>query len=184
MPASSYTRLRESIKKGNYIMDLSKYEKEILYVLRNKTAEEIAQLPDVSEGLENSIKTAANSCNNLLDLINMIKSKRYTQSRIQRILVYALLSITKKDMEISKKVTPYVRILACNEKGKTLLSEIARANPKLPVITSVKHFLDHSTNKNLKAMLEKDILATNIYTLGYEYESFANLDYTKKIINL
>ena len=31
-------------------------------------------------------------------------------------------------------------------------------------------------------MLEKDILASNIYALGYEYDSKANLDYTKKLI--
>ena len=31
-------------------------------------------------------------------------------------------------------------------------------------------------------MLETDIYATNVYTLGYEKDSVANLDYTKKII--
>ena len=40
-----------------------------------------------------------------LDLVNIIKSKRYTQTRIQRILIYVLLGITKKDMQNSKKVT-------------------------------------------------------------------------------
>lgn len=57
---------------------------------------EIEQLPDVSEGLENAIKNAANSCNNIIDLVNMVKSKRYTQTRIQRVLIYALLGIDKK----------------------------------------------------------------------------------------
>ena len=36
-------------------------------------------------------------------------------------------------------------------------------------------------NKNLKEMLETDILATNIYTLGYYSDSYSNLDYTNKI---
>ena len=65
--------------------------------------QEIAKLPDVSEGLENKIKAAANSCNNLEDLIANIKSKRYTQSRIQRILLYSLLDIKQKDINNSKK---------------------------------------------------------------------------------
>lgn len=60
------------------------------------TVEEIKKLPDVSEGLENAIKNAANSCNNVIDLVNMVKSKRYTQTRIQRVLIYALLGIDKK----------------------------------------------------------------------------------------
>jgi len=43
--------------------------------------EEIALLPDVSEGLENKIKKAANSCNTILELTEKIKSKRYTRNK-------------------------------------------------------------------------------------------------------
>ena len=63
-----------------------------------------------------------------------------------------------------------------------LLSHISNKKSKYPVITSVKKFIDTNNNKILSNMLEKDILATNIYTLGYEYDSQANLDYTKKLI--
>lgn len=91
MPANAYILLKEEIKKGNYVISIAQYEKEILYNLRRMRVEEIANLPDVSEGLENAIKNAANSCNNLRDLVNIVKSKRYTQTRIQRILLYSLL---------------------------------------------------------------------------------------------
>ncbi len=184
MPPRSYNLLREEFKKGNYILDLSKYEKEIIYILRKMSLQEISNLPDVSEGLENSLKNAAYSCNNLLDFLTIVKTKRYTQSRIQRILIYALLGITKKDMLNARKVSPYIRILGMNEKGSYLLSYIAKNNPKLPLVTSVKKFMDECNNKVLKEMLEKDIFATNVYTLGYEYDSWANLDYTNKIITL
>lgn len=73
------------------------------------------------------------------DLISNIKSKRYTQTRIQRILLYALLGIDKKLMENSRKVVPYVRVLGFTQKGKSLLSEISRRNPKLNIITSLKN---------------------------------------------
>ena len=66
-------------------------------------------------------------------------------------------------------------------KGKELISEMMKLNPKLNVITSVKKYIDSEANKNLKEMLEKDILATNIYTLGYYADSYSNLDYTNKI---
>lgn len=59
------------------------------------TIKEIADLPEVSEGLENSIKQAVGKTNNIIELINMIKSKRYTQTRIQRIMLYALLNIKR-----------------------------------------------------------------------------------------
>ena len=180
MPAPSYNILLDNINHGKTIKDISVFEKEIIYTLRKMTLEEISNLQDVTEGLENSIKQAANSCNNLEDLINSIKSKRYTRSRIQRILLYSILNITKKDIQNSYKAKPYIRILGVSNRGKLLLSQLN--NPKYPAITSVKKFMDSNNNKVLKSMIEKDILASNIYTLGYEYDSKANLDYTKKLI--
>ena len=182
MPRNSYMLLKEEIRKGNYVLDLIKYEKEILYTLRKMTLKEIANLPDVAEGLEHAIKNAANSCNTLLEFVNIVKTKRYTQTRIQRILLYALLGITKKDMENSKKIIPYARVLGFNNKGKEMLSDICNINPKIQMITSVKKFIEQNNNKVLREMLEKDIFATDIYTLGYESDSWANLDYTNKLV--
>ena len=123
----------------------------------------------------------ADSCNNIKDLINIVKTKRFTQTRIQRILLYSLLGITKKEMDMSKKVTPYARVLGFNNKGKELISEMMKLNPKLNIGTSVKRYMDTVANSNLKEMLNTDILATNIYTLGYYSDSYSNFDYTNKI---
>ncbi len=182
VPRTCYDTLSKEYEVGNVVFDLQKFEREIFYTLRKMTVEEIAELPDVSEGLENTIKNAANFCNNIKDFINIVKTKRYTQTRIQRILVFALLGITKKDIQAAKKVVPYARVLGFNSKGKLLLSGISQNNPKMEVITSVKRFMDNNTNKIYKRMLEIDIFATDVYTLGYKYDSMANLDYTKNMI--
>ena len=184
VPESTYSILMDNIKQTHIVPDLSVFERQIFYNLRKMSIEEIRNLPDVTEGLEFSIKKAANSCNSIYEFLNIIKSKRYTSTRLQRILLYSLLGITKKDMELSRKVTPYIRVLGLNNKGKFMISEIAKANPKLEIITSVKRFLDSSNNKNLKTMLNKDIFATDVYTLGFTYDSCSNLDFTKKIITL
>ncbi len=184
VPAPSYGILMDNIKQGHIIPDLSVFERQIIYNLRKMSLSEIAELPDVTEGLENSIKKVANSCNTVNEFLNLIKSKRYTSTRIQRILIYSLLGITKKDIALSKKVNPYIRVLGFNKRGKFLISEIAKANPKLDIITSVKRFIDTSSNKNLKSVLEKDIWATNVYSIGYDFDSCNNLDFTKKIITI
>lgn len=182
MPGISFSILIQRVKMGKIVPDLSTFEREIIFNLRKMSVEEIKNLADVSEGLEYSIKNAANSSNSVIEMLNTIKSKRYTSTRLQRILLYSLLEITKKDIEISKKTTPYIRILGFNQKGQILLSEITKANPKLSIITSVKKFVDSNKNRNLDLLLSKDIWATNVYTIGYEYNSLANLDFTHKII--
>lgn len=185
MPKNSFDIMYECLRAGKTVPSLSRFEHEIIYNLRKMTIEEIQDLPDVTEGLEYSIKNAANSCNTIDELLEIVKCKRFTTTRIRRILLYCLLGITKKDMLNSRKTTsPYIRILGFSEKGKDLISGINHANPKLDIITSVKQYMDTSTNKSLKSMLEKDIFATDIYTLGYDYDSYCNLDYTHKLVNL
>ena len=189
VPAKSYSILLNNLRQGTYVLDIIAYNDEIIYKLRSMTVKQIANLPDVSEGMEYLIKDVSNKTNNLIELINGIKSKRYTQTRIQRILLYALLGITKNDMELSKKITPYIRVLGCSEKGKMLLSQI---NSKAKVITSLKKYEVSNKNKSfcigkqkaLNRMLEIDKLATDIYTLGYKKDSKAGLDYTKGLILL
>ena len=183
IPPASYTILTEELKSGHFVKEISRFENIIIYNLRNMTLEQIADLPDVSEGLENLIKKAANSCNTIEEFINIVHTKRYTETRIRRILLYSLLKINKKDMIISKKTLPYIRVLASNEKGKNLISKIISANPRINIITSVKKFEDINMNKNLKTLLDKDVFATNVYTLGFSHDSFGNLDYTKKMVN-
>ena len=183
IPEKSYSILADCINSGCIIPDLNCFEKEIIYVLRKMSIKEIANLPDVSEGLEFLIKKAVNSCNTLTELLNTIKSKRYTITRLQRILLYALLDISKKDMKLSKEVdSPYIRILGFNDNGKKLISKIMDKNPNQPLITSVKKFVDNNSNTSLQTMLNKDIFATNVYSLGFKNNSFANLDFKNGII--
>ncbi len=182
MPDSSFKNLFENIKIGHIVPDISVFEKQIIFKLRSMSPYEISLLPDVSEGLEFLIKKAADSCNSIIEFLNIVKTKRYTSTRLQRILLYALLGITKKDIAMSKKTLPYIRVLGFNERGKYLISEVAKSNPKLNIITSVKKFMNKNLNRNLKIMLEKDIWATDVYTIGYEYDSFSHLDFTNKII--
>ncbi len=184
VPDYTYDILARQINSGKSVLDIVAFEREILYSLRTMTLSEINNLADITESLANSIITAANSCNSYYDILEKVKSKSYTLSRIQRVLLYALLGITKEDMENSKKVKPYVRVLGLDDKGKELLSELSKTNPKLTVITSVKDFYNNSNNRILTNMLNIDVLATNIYTLEYLNNSQSNLDYTQKIVSL
>lgn len=183
IPLEAYLILMNCINSGCIVPDLNYFEKEIIYTLRKMSIEEIANIPDVSEGLEFSIKKAANSCNNINEFLDIVKSKRYTITRLQRILLYALLGISKEDMQLSKKVEkPYIRVLGFNDNGKKLVSEIATKNPELKLITSVKKFVDSNSNKDLQIIFDKDVLATDVYSLAFENNSLANLDFKNSVI--
>lgn len=185
VPFESYEIMEKLIKDGEYVPSIKAFEKEIIYILRKMPIQDIADLPDVTEGLENRIKQAANSSNTLEELITKIKTKRFTQSRIQRILLYALIGIREKDIQMSRRTLPYIRVLGFNKHGKRIISSIAENNPKAKIVVSVKRFVENNKEQKLQTMMAKDIASTNIYTLGFKNQrGIANLDYTHKVLEL
>ena len=178
IPDFSYEVLTENIENGNAVLSLKAFEKEIIYILRTIDNEKLKNIPDVPENMLSNLKKIACSTNSLDELITALKNKSITQARIQRILLYILLGITKSDMELSKRITPYVRVLGMSENGKKILSNISK---DINVITSVKAFEKTCDDSDLLRMLEIDKKATDIYTLAYIKDSVANLDYTTRI---
>ena len=70
----------------------------IIYKLRTMDKKELSNVADVGEGLENLIIEEALKTNKVEELVKNVKSKRYTQSRIQRIVLMALLNGLLKRM--------------------------------------------------------------------------------------
>ncbi|EYE89297.1 hypothetical protein Q428_03205 [Fervidicella metallireducens AeB] len=155
--------LQEEIKRGCGPLLLNNFSDIIMYKLRTLSIADISEILDVSEGLENKIKKACENTTNINDLIELIKTKRYTTTRLQRILIYTLLDIKKDALNIIKSPAKYVRVLGFNDNGKKLLKEIKKRCP-LPIITN--------PSANDIDTLKYDISATDIYVLGYSNNEY------------
>ncbi len=129
IPPPVYDVLRSAAAAGEGAMLLSRLDRAILLKLRSMTREQLRELPDVSEGLEHRIYDCAGRAASVVQLCDMIKSKRYTHSRIRRIVMYAFLGVTADMVDAP---VPYIRVLGMNSRGRELL-RIAR--PSLPIIT-------------------------------------------------
>lgn len=129
LPDFSRSMMLKEMACGQLPAEVKNLERTLLYTLRRSTAEELRRLPDVSEGLECRILNAAKSATDLAALLDSIKSKRYPLARIRRILICALLGITRDE----PVQPPYIRVLACNSNGFDLL-RTARHTAKLPVV--------------------------------------------------
>ena len=95
-------------------------EKAVLYRLRTMTDAEFEALPYGSEGLWRKLMRACREENTLDDIIAATKSKRYTRTRIDRMIMCAFLGIPK---ELLEAPVPYTRVLAFSDKGRSLLKE-------------------------------------------------------------
>lgn len=113
---------------------------------------------DVDEGLDIRIKSVINNSHNLEELINNIKTKRYTYNKISRMLNHILCSLTKDEIKNIKQLE-YIRILGFNRKGQEYLNSI---KSKL----SINILNKYDTKKYKTLEIEKRV--TDIYSLIYE----------------
>lgn len=179
---SSATSIREVLKNTNNIEDLKNiiplesyevfsklqeqdyrftFEEEMFKYIKYKIQTNCVNfnnLYEVTEGLDNKIIKEISSSNSLHEFILKIKSKRYTYSKISRILTHIYLGLDNDDFkDIANENNLYVRVLGFNKTGREILSLI-KANSSIPLITKVPRF----TNNPL---LKFDLQATACYSL-------------------
>lgn len=149
----------------------------LLYRLRTMTEEQLTTVLDIGEGLEHRIIKSAINPQSLKDLIDTIKTKRYTWTRIQRVLLYIILGYNGNMAHDFDASGPgYIRILSISGKGRKLVRRMKKT-AVLPVITRVSPFI--KTSGTARDMLKFDTLATDVYTLFYPRtdRQCAGLDY-------
>ena len=103
-------------------------ERAILYRLRTMQDEEFEALPYGSEGLWRRLMHASRRYATLEEILEATKSKRYTRTRLDRMVMCAFLGITR---EMMAAPVPYARALAFNTTGKAIL-KTARSRGLFP----------------------------------------------------
>ncbi|HOZ53814.1 MAG TPA: nucleotidyltransferase [Bacilli bacterium] len=125
---------------------------------------------DVDEGIENKLKKEINNVDSIKDLINNIKSKRYTYNRLNRMFIHI---ITKHKKEDSYKDIKYLRILGMNNNGKNILNTIKKKT-NIPIISKYK--------KEYNELLKEDIKITGIYSQLIKDKTLIDREYKSSII--
>ncbi len=158
-----------------YFTDVKKLETAILYRLKTMSKNEIENLPDVSEGLHNRIFECAKNSNSLEELYECLKTKRYTLARLRRIVMYALLGITKDDM---KENALYIRVLGMNHSGAKLLK-----SSKLPLVCKFPQDYN-ALSEEARRMLDIDLKAGEVFSLSATSPSLYTSELKRKMIKI
>lgn len=155
----------------NEISSIYNCETAVLSKLRTMRSDDFKKIPDVSEGLENKIEKSVKEATSLDELYDLIKSKRYTHSRIRRIILRAYLGIESIPEEM-----PYIRILGFNDKGRELLSKMKKSASK-PIVTKLKDCSDETMEFFLQ-----ECRFTDLYNLGFKKPLPCGTEQSSKII--
>lgn len=144
--------------------DLSGYFTLVRSALLRSNREELASLLSVSEGLENRLKAHIRKADSLDELVECVKSKRYPETRIRRILCQAVMNLTPFEDCF------YARVLAAGKMGTKLLKEIKKT-AEIPIITNI------NKEPELPSIMKYDILASDLYNLLAGADLYKNSDY-------
>ena len=129
VPQSTATLINAQIAAKSAPANAYERDVAILSRLRQCSADDFARLCDVSEGLHNRIYAAVQSACSLKELYDGIKTKRYTHSRIRRLIMSAALGI------FGETEPQYLRVLGFGVKGSEILSKIKQIG-ELPIVCS------------------------------------------------
>jgi predicted nucleotidyltransferase len=111
-------------------------ERAVLMKLRTMGDEEFESLPYGSEGLWRKFMHACRKEATLEAILTAVKSKRYTRTRLDRMMMCAVLGITQ---EVLVQDVPYVRALAFNDRGREILKQ---ARQRLDIF-NIGQSIDH-----------------------------------------
>lgn len=177
VPESAYEIIEREISARRAPADMKNIENAVLYKLRTMSAGDFAKLPDVAEGLENRICGAVREACSLTEVYDKIKTKRYTHSRIRRIVLNAFLGAGN----LPSDGVPYIRVLGFNEKGAALLAE-AKKKADVPIVT--KHSETLKLDASKRDYYEKECYVRDIFSLCQPEIQPCGLEMTEKIVIL
>jgi predicted nucleotidyltransferase len=166
IPDNSFDIIKDNVNANRHPIYLNDFSDLLLYKLRVIEESELRRYLNIREGIENRLKKYANSSSDCNELIEAVKTKRYTRTYIQRLLCHLLLDMQKSDIALFKDMNcpAYIRVLAFNNNGKSLLKEI-KSHAAYPLISKVADF--KCNDERITRMFAYDLLSTDIYNLAY-----------------
>lgn len=149
----------------------------LLHTLRGMSEAQLAALPDVSEGLERRVKRCAQEAATRVELIEMLKCKRYTWARLSRLTAHAMLGLTD-DLAKRHPEPEYARLIGMRQAARPLLKEL-KQRAALPMISD-------STKLAGNEIFEMECRATDLRALQCDRpkDRISGQEFTQKFVML
>ena len=177
LPEGSRRVIREAWEQGRWA-DPARLELPLLAALRRMGREDLARLPDVSEGLENRLATAVKESAGLEQLLDRAVTKRYPRARLRRVLLSAFLGVPP---EMSAAPPPYLRVLGMGPRGAEVLAR-AKRTATLPLSHSLARL--ERTGDRAAAFAALESRSTDLYNLLYPVPRPCGTDYETPLIRI
>ncbi|MEZ4600058.1 MAG: nucleotidyltransferase [Syntrophotaleaceae bacterium] len=193
LPEGSGALLQEAMAAGQ-VVDFDLLHRLVLnQIFRGRDA--LKNIYQVEQGLDRRLVDAAVESSGWEDLLDRLKVRQLTRTRIQRVLCYVLNDVSGQIMQECIEAGPrYLRLLGAGEQGRRFLAA-TREKRSLPILDNLsrvpailKRFFGADTHffRLASQMLELDLRATRNYTLmlrGWQGGN-RNLDFFREVLSV
>lgn len=132
MPQVAVDIMRNAVKSGMAPVDMGRIESVVLSFFRLADPKALCDIAELGNGLESRLCEAARKACNLEAFFALTATKKYTDARIRRAVLFAMTGVRREDIGVHPK---YTTLLAANGRGCELLSAIRKQEGTIPVVT-------------------------------------------------
>lgn len=177
LPENCARLLGQRLAEGNAWLDFAKLWTALRTLLLRSASDELSQCGEMSEGIENKLKTEALTAANFEQWLEHCTGKRYPSGRIRRQAMQLLLGVDHwTNRAVQRLGVPYIRILAMNTTGQKLV-RLMQKRAKLPIITRCG---EARFSAYAKRVMSFDLLASELRR-GFLPNANAPAPHTEKI---
>ncbi|KGA97032.1 hypothetical protein AJ85_13685 [Alkalihalobacillus alcalophilus ATCC 27647 = CGMCC 1.3604] len=170
LPQTSYEQLLTYGKEFHVFHDWEAYFPLLQYQVLSSSVAKLEQIYECEEGLEYRLKETIKRASSFKEWMHLLKTKRYTWSRLQRLATHVLTQTTKTEMSqlLKDGPLPYIRLLGMSQKGQAYLSSIKKDldTPLISRLAEAKGFAathDERISNVYKMALPPEIRAQSLY---------------------
>jgi predicted nucleotidyltransferase len=157
LPSTSVSQLTQYQLEYGGFHRWENYWTILQYKLLASSREELKDIYEIEEGIENRMRECVKTSTSFKEFMTKLKTKRYTWTRLQRMLLHILTNTRKEEMR-SRHISPsYIRLLGMNKTGREFIHSKKKEMP-LPLISKLS-----SANQS---EIELDVRAAEIFSLG------------------
>ncbi|WP_100330812.1 nucleotidyltransferase [Bacillus xiapuensis] len=167
VPSSVIAEMQDYYRKYHTFHTWEMYWPQLQYRLLTDALPALQEIYEVAEGIEYRLKEASRQAASFSEFMHQVKTKRYTWTRIQRMLVHLLTNTTKAEMEKAAESVQYIRLLGMNRIGQEYIRSIKK-KLSIPLISRTAAY---------KELLALDVKATEVYLQGLRIPSLLDSEF-------
>ncbi|MFJ5963511.1 nucleotidyltransferase [Bacillus sp. NPDC093026] len=152
LPSTTLKQLQSYQSSYGLLHEQEAYFSFLKHAFHTMDTAELQEIYEIEEGIEYRMQKAIKHASSYEQYLSLLKTKRYTWTRLQRMNTHILMRVKKKAMHelLEEKEAPYIRLLGMSRKGQQYLS-LVKKELDVPLVSKLSSFSHPALDLDIRA---------------------------------